>query len=60
MTEQEYINVKELTIVRDAIKLLSDIVPEISTAIPVSGMDNIKKELRRWEDKLAESIRTKN
>lgn len=56
MTEQEYINVKELTIVRDAIRVLSDITPEISDVIPSSGFADIMKEIKRWENNLAKKI----
>lgn len=60
MTEQEYVNVKELTIIRDAIRVLSEIVPEISDVIPSSGLDSMRKELRRWEQKLSDKVSITN
>jgi len=56
MTEQEYINVSELSIVSSLIKLIDGIVTENSKVIPSSGLADIKKELCRWQIKLFEIV----
>jgi len=60
MTEQEYVNVKELATIRNIIVLISDLTPEISEVIPASGLADMRKELRRWETNLHERIKIKS
>jgi len=59
MTEQEYINVKQITIISDTIRLLSYLRGEPSLVIPVSVLDDMLMELVRWQGKLTEKIKIK-
>jgi len=56
MSEQDYINVKELAIVMSAKRVLSDITPQISDVIPIGQFEDIMKTLSHWEGKLFDKI----
>jgi hypothetical protein len=56
MKEQEYIDVKELGIVKSAKEVLGQITPEVSKVVPVSQFNDIMKMLCHWESKLHDRI----
>ena len=59
MTEQEYINVKELGYVIIIIKILHDITVENSECIHKDDFDEIYTQVRAWENRLFNSINIK-
>ena len=52
MTEQEYINVKDLGHITDAIGCLNNICPAISENIPTEEYSDVMDILREWQDYL--------
>lgn len=56
MTEQEYIDVSDLTNVRAMRAILHDIVAENSSVIPQEEYQTVGKLLSRWAEKLHERI----
>lgn len=59
MTEQEYINVRELSSVLDARAILRNVVAENSKVISVQEYRHIMELLGDWQDKLFKAIETK-
>jgi len=60
MTEQEYINVKELGYISVIIKILQDITVENSECIDKEDFDEVYSTVRIWEAKLYGKIKTTN
>lgn len=58
MTEQEYINVKELGYVVIIVKILQDITPEISECIEKGEFDEIYRMAYQWQSRLFSKIKT--
>lgn len=58
MTEQEYINVKELGTVTAAINVLRDICVENSKVIYKEDYQQVMKKIRHWERCLFRIIKT--
>lgn len=56
MTEQEYITVKELGLVKAAKWIIRDITPEISEVIRPGDYHVVMVLLSEWETKLHEKI----
>ena len=56
MTEQEYINVSDLTKITGAINVLREIVPDNSEIIENKKLVGIICKLSEWQSKLFESI----
>lgn len=52
MTEDEYLNVRELSHVVCASYALSYIAPTISNVIPIEEFETVKKLLAKWETDL--------
>ncbi len=59
VTEQEYIDLTDLTKVRNAKKILSDITPENSTVITKEDWQKIMTALWKWEKALLMGIKIK-
>ena len=56
MTEQEYITVKELGLVKAVRFILADIIPEISEVIKPGDYDLAMLIITGWEKRLHEKI----
>lgn len=56
MTEQEYIDVSDLHRIISALKILSDICPEISNIIKEEEFKNTISSLRKWQNELFKII----
>lgn len=54
MTEQEYINVRELSDVNTAITSLASVTPKNSLAISVEDFEILMKGLHVWRERLYE------
>lgn len=59
MTEQEYINVKDLANTQVAIDALKKIIPEVSDVIKASEHQSVVLLLKQWEAKLYAHITAK-
>ena len=60
MTEQEYINVRDLSTAMNIRKIISDIIPENSIVVKKEDFVTVYKILSQWEEQLFEIINTKN
>ncbi len=56
MTEQDYINAKELGIVLSLKDVLKNIIPEISGTINKKEFDQVMKLISKWEINLFKKI----
>jgi hypothetical protein len=59
MTEREYINVRELSQVIDAIKILSCIVPDNSEVISGVKYRSVMEIIYTWQEKLYKKCKVK-
>jgi hypothetical protein len=57
MKQQEYIDVSDRVRVSNALQILSEIIPEHSSAITASELQHVLTALHYWEEKLLEKIR---
>jgi hypothetical protein len=57
MNQQEYIDVSNRVRVSNALQILSEIMPEHSSAITASELQHVLTALSYWEEKLLEEIR---
>ena len=60
MTEKEYINVRDLSNVLAADRLLRDVNFEHQPAIPREEYHDVIRKLLRWREALLNSIKTRN
>lgn len=60
MTEQDYINVRQLSQIACAKDCLRGIIPESSIVIPENEFRDIMMKLAKWEAKLWNQIMIKN
>jgi len=58
MTEQEYIDVSDLHRIISALKILSDICPEISNIIKEEEFKNTISTIRKWQNELFKQVDT--
>ena len=56
MKQQEYIDVSNRVRVSNALQILSEIIPEPSSAITASELQHVLAALNHWEEKLLEKI----
>ena len=56
MKQQEYIDVSDRVRVSNALQILSEIIPENSSAITASELQHVLTALTYWEEKLLEKI----
>ena len=59
MTEQEYINVRELSSVIDANRILRDICQENSVVIKREDYVTVIRIISDWQDELFKIVKTK-
>lgn len=56
MSEQDYILIRDLSSVKQALTMLEDICPENSTIIDSERLDQVKSLLYIWQEKHYEAI----
>ena len=57
MKQQEYLDVSDRVRVSNALQILSEIIPEHSSAITASELQHVLTALRHWEEKLLKQIK---